>query len=219
MEIGSKLRQSRNKAGLTQEVIAEKIGVSRQTISNWENNKSYPDIISVIALSDLYSISLDELLKEDKAMILHLEESTNNVRSRQKFSKLIQISTYCLIWAVAIIVFWLGGREDAMGYSIVAFYLVLPITTFIISILIGKDEGWSAYKWLMVLFFGLMYMLALYATFSLANIVAFGNFYLPELTPVLLGALISALGLLIGTLVKDVRQKRSVKKNKASEAR
>lgn len=51
---------------MTQENVAEKINVSRQTISNWENEKSYPDIISVIELSNLYSISLDDLLKGDE---------------------------------------------------------------------------------------------------------------------------------------------------------
>ena len=58
MEIGKKLKNARIEAGLTQEKAAEKIDVYRQTISNWENEKSYPDIISVIALSDLYSVVL-----------------------------------------------------------------------------------------------------------------------------------------------------------------
>ena len=58
MEIGKKLKDARMKSGFTQEMVAEKINVSRQTISNWENEKSYPDIISVIELSSLYSISL-----------------------------------------------------------------------------------------------------------------------------------------------------------------
>ena len=66
MEIGSRLKNARSEHGLTQEQVAEELGVSRQSISNWENNRSYPDIVSVIKLSDLYSISLDELLKEDK---------------------------------------------------------------------------------------------------------------------------------------------------------
>ena len=81
MEIGKKLKNARIEAGLTQEKAAEKIDVSRQTISNWENEKSYPDIISVIALSDLYSVSLDELLKGDQKMAEHLEESTNVVKN------------------------------------------------------------------------------------------------------------------------------------------
>ena len=81
MEIGKKLKEARLNRDLTQEVIAEKLNVSRQTISNWENEKSYPDIISVIELSNLYSISLDDLLKGDDAMMEHLQESTNVVKS------------------------------------------------------------------------------------------------------------------------------------------
>ena len=69
MEIGKKLKNARVQSGMTQENVAEKINVSRQTISNWENEKSYPDIISVIELSNLYSISLDVLLKGDEKMI------------------------------------------------------------------------------------------------------------------------------------------------------
>ena len=114
MDIGSRLKNARMNAGLTQENIAEKIGVSRQTISNWENNKSYPDIISVIHLSDFYSISLDELLKEDKKMMKHLEESTNEVKSRQRFSKLIQIMSYLVIWAPHLSSF---SRQGFMAYA------------------------------------------------------------------------------------------------------
>lgn len=84
MEIGKKLKDARLHARLTQESVAEKVQVSRQTISNWENEKSYPDIISVIKLSDLYSISLDELLKGDNRMMKYLEESTNVVTSNKK---------------------------------------------------------------------------------------------------------------------------------------
>lgn len=209
MDIGNKLKNSRAKAGLTQETVAEKIGVSRQTISNWENNKSYPDIVSVINLSDLYSISFDEMLKEDMGMIKYLEESTNIVESRQKFSKTIQIIAYLVIWAISIIVFWIGGSLDAMGYSLVVFYLVLPVTTFVISIFIGKDDSRSNYKWLMLLFFGVMYMLALYATFSLANAIAFEKTNLPEMRDMLPGILCSAAGLLIGTIVNAVKTKKS----------
>ena len=77
MEIGQKLRNKRLEYGFSQEVLAEKIGVSRQTISSWENDRSYPDIGSILKLSDLYEISLDELLKEDEKMRKHMEESAS----------------------------------------------------------------------------------------------------------------------------------------------
>ena len=91
MEIGKKLKNARIEAGL-----------SRQTISNWENEKSYPDIISVIALSDLYSVSLDELLKGDQKMAEHLEESTNVVKSNKKLTGAILLNIILMILLIAL---------------------------------------------------------------------------------------------------------------------
>ena len=102
MEIGKKLKNARIEAGLTQEKAAEKIDVSRQTISNWENEKSYPDIISVIALSDLYSVSLDELLKGDQKMAEHLEESTNVVKINKKLTGAILLNIILMILLIAL---------------------------------------------------------------------------------------------------------------------
>ena len=97
MEIGKKLRNARTRSGFTQEKAAEEIGVARQTISNWENEKSYPDIVSVIRLSTLYSVSLDELLKGDEEMIDHLEESTNIVNSNKKLIAAVAANMIVLI--------------------------------------------------------------------------------------------------------------------------
>ena len=102
MEIGKKLKNARIEAGLTQEKAAEKIDVSSQTISNWENEKSYPDITSVIALSDLYSVSLDELLKGDQKMAEHLEESTNVVKSNKKLTGAILLNIILMILLIAL---------------------------------------------------------------------------------------------------------------------
>lgn len=102
MEIGKKLKNARIKAGFTQEKAAEEIDVSRQTISNWENEKSYPDIISVIALSDLYSVSLDELLKGDQKMTEHLAESTNVVKSNKKLTGTIILNIVLMILLIAL---------------------------------------------------------------------------------------------------------------------
>ena len=102
MEIGKKLKNARIEAGLTQEKAAEKIDVSSQTISNWENEKSYPDIISVIELSNLYSISLDDLLKGDDAKMEHLQESTNVVKSNQKLLRAIILNIIVVILLVTL---------------------------------------------------------------------------------------------------------------------
>mgnify|MGYP001003856169 CR=1 FL=1 len=102
MLIGDKLKEARLKKNMTQEEVAEKIFVSRQSISNWENNKTYPDIGNVIALSDLYGISLDELLKGSDNFMKHLEESTDLVKSNKK---LIGIIILALITMIIIALF------------------------------------------------------------------------------------------------------------------
>ena len=87
LEIGAKIKAARQNADLTQEQAAEYLGVTRQTISNWENEKTYPDIVSVVKMSSLYNVSLDHLLKEgapEKGHLNYLEESTNTVKSKKK---------------------------------------------------------------------------------------------------------------------------------------
>lgn len=84
MKIGEKLKRARIDANMTQEALAEKLAVSRQTISNWENGRSYPDIASIIVLSDVYNMTLDSLLKGDEEIIKHLKESTDTVKSNKR---------------------------------------------------------------------------------------------------------------------------------------
>jgi transcriptional regulator with XRE-family HTH domain len=65
MEIANQIKKYRGKLKWSQETLAEKAYVSRQTVSSWENSKSYPDIHSLLILSKLFNISLDELVKGD----------------------------------------------------------------------------------------------------------------------------------------------------------
>ena len=65
MNLGNNLFQARKKSGLSQELVAEKLGVSRQTISKWETDETVPDIYQSKRLSKLYNLSLDELIEFD----------------------------------------------------------------------------------------------------------------------------------------------------------
>ncbi|HOQ17569.1 MAG: helix-turn-helix transcriptional regulator [Epulopiscium sp.] len=65
MELGKQIKKYRKALSLSQDALAEKIFVSRQTISNWENDKSYPDINSLILLSEVFNTSIDNLVKGD----------------------------------------------------------------------------------------------------------------------------------------------------------
>ncbi len=210
MDIGSKLKNARNEANFTQEEIAEKLGVSRQTISNWENSKSYPDIINVIKLSDIYSISLDNLLKEDEKMIKHLDESTNVVKSKNQLRKMLPILIYTLIWTVCILFFWIfSGATDAAVFSIFVFWGILPVSGLIISAVIGKEDLKPLTKVGTVALMGIMYMLCEYFTFSLANMVTFDKINVISFDALFIGTIFSAIGMGIGCLTKHIKDKKA----------
>ena len=65
MELGKRLKDYRNLNKMSQEELADRVYVSRQTISSWENDRSYPDIHSLLMLSEIFNVSLDELVKGD----------------------------------------------------------------------------------------------------------------------------------------------------------
>ncbi len=74
MEFGNYIKKQRNNLGFTQSEIAEKLHVTRQTISNWEQGKSYPDLDTLVEISDIYKISIDALLKGDKDLKKYLDQ-------------------------------------------------------------------------------------------------------------------------------------------------
>ena len=84
MTLGSNIKKIRTEAQMSQEDFAELFDVSRQTISNWENEKSYPDLKTIVMLSDRFDVSLDVLLKEDMVMV---ETFDNEMRSTRKYAR------------------------------------------------------------------------------------------------------------------------------------
>lgn len=68
MKLSEKIRTLRKNAGLSQEQLGEKINVSRQAITKWESGDGLPDIYNLVALSNLFSITLDELMAQEKAV-------------------------------------------------------------------------------------------------------------------------------------------------------
>ena len=132
IKIGEKLRDARNQKGLTQEEVADEIHVSRQTISNWENNRSYPDIITVILLSHLYQMSLHVLLKGDKDMIEHLNESTNIVNSNKK---LIIMGLLNIVVFIFMIIFNQIISENKILLASILSLSIISITIFFYQII------------------------------------------------------------------------------------
>lgn len=91
MELGKKIVKIRKDNNLTQEDFAEKYNVTRQTISSWENSKSYPDLDTLVKISNDFKISLDVLLKEDKKVIENISKSQKNSRKYKKIAVILGI--------------------------------------------------------------------------------------------------------------------------------
>lgn len=128
MKIGQQLKEARVRMKLTQDEVAEHILVSRQTISNWETGKSYPDIISVIALSDLYHLTLDQLLKGDEAMVKHLEISTNLIASNKKL--IIGLGIYLALLFILMVIATILNYPHLMVSAIALLLIGMAIALY-----------------------------------------------------------------------------------------
>ena len=99
MEFSNKLTQLRKQKGFSQETLAEKIGVSRQAISKWENEESYPDLPKLIALSQVLEVTLDELCGQENKVTT---EITTESKPKKNFKRIIML---CLL----VVSFLLGN--------------------------------------------------------------------------------------------------------------
>ena len=115
----------------------------------------------------------------------------------------ILVAVYFGICVLTILFFWFfTSGPDAFGFSLLFLWILLPVTTLAISFLIGRYDCWGKKKWISPLVFGVLFMLAEYFTFSLANMLAFCTFNLPDFGMLVVGAIISVIGLAGGSLLR-----------------
>ncbi|MGX6978349.1 helix-turn-helix domain-containing protein [Vagococcus elongatus] len=127
MEFGTKLKDSRIKANLTQEEVAEHIQVSRQTISNWENNRSLPDLRSIVLISSLYHVSLDYLLiGEEKVM----NKLYNDTDVKKATDRVLVVTILSLISSIGYMIFL--SDKDFGIVSIISLTIVVLISILLI---------------------------------------------------------------------------------------
>lgn len=145
MELGNQIYELRKKANLSQEQLAEKVGVSRQTISKWELGETAPDIKQAQVLSQVFSVSLDELTGNDTKEVIYKKVS-NTEKLAGLIIKVIKIwgiiILTCLIVAVVGIVLFgfvrgEGSVEFENNVEKVTFTEVVGEETYVITI--GSD--------------------------------------------------------------------------------
>ena len=123
MELGKQIRKYRMEQNLSQEELAEKIFVSRQTISNWENDKSYPDIKSLVLLSEVFHVSLDILIKGD------LERMKKEIDT-QEYAKFEKDSIILTLMFLVMLVLPIPLIEMAKWYGVAIYVCVFAVTMY-----------------------------------------------------------------------------------------
>ena len=112
---------------------------------------------------------------------------------------------YLLVWLVIVAAFWFGLHLEPMFFSIVAFYVALPLTAFLVSLFLGRSD--SHLKWLFIPFAGLMQFLAPFLTFGLANALTFDKNASLIMLPDIYSALFSIIPAIIGMFIGKTKLK------------
>ena len=107
MELNEQIKKHRTQMNISQEELAEKIYVTRQSISNWENGKTYPDIHSLLLLSSLFGISLDQLVKGD-IEIMKAEIKKEEIAKMNRYGKIYTIMLVATAISAVPLFMWLG---------------------------------------------------------------------------------------------------------------
>ncbi|MGH1830935.1 helix-turn-helix transcriptional regulator [Enterococcus gilvus] len=153
MTIGEKLQSKRKELDLTQGEVAEKLYVSRQAVSNWELGKNYPDLETIVAISELYQISLDILLKEDQHVVKGVKKTMN-----RKFLGMAFYLVTLLSMGICVLVNVLLDRT--LTWSLIV--VLSLVTADALVYFFGKRNRWHPYllmgggSLLLLVFLGLL---------------------------------------------------------------
>lgn len=141
MELGKQIKMHRQEAELSQEELANRVYVSRQTISNWENDKSYPDVNSLVLLSEIFQISLDNLIKGDIGVMKEVIQK-EEIEKMNRYGRIYTIMLIATVVSVIPLFMWLGVWAFIPWGIIwaVSMYFALKIEK------IKKDNDVQSYK-------------------------------------------------------------------------
>ena len=135
MEVGSQIRENRARLSLSQDALAEKVYVSRQTISSWENGKTYPDVQSLLLLSTVFGVTVDALIKGDVGT---MEKKVEDARREMAMRGLATVGAFVLLGAAMS---WLLWQQDAGWGTKSAPTLVLVILAGIATVAMEARLG------------------------------------------------------------------------------
>lgn len=132
MELARQLRIKREEHGLSQDEVSKAIFVSRQTISNWENDKTYPDVQSLLLLSQLFGISIDELVKGD---IVAMQQAVKEDSRKMRLLSIGMLGFFALafLFLLALSIAW----QEPSGFARMSKGNIAGAAAFVVLYAIG----------------------------------------------------------------------------------
>ena len=107
MEVSTQIKKYRGELGISQEELAERVYVSRQTVSNWETGKTYPDIHSLLLLGTVFNVSLDQLIKGD-VEIMKKEVKETDIKKLNRYGGIFGVLLVATIISAVPLAAWMG---------------------------------------------------------------------------------------------------------------
>lgn len=132
MDVGTYIKNNRERLKLSQDELADKIFVTRQTISNWENDKNYPDIKSLSLLCNLFDVSLDDFIKGDIEKMKE-EIDKNDIK---------KFNTLGIIFTIEMLIMLLSAYPllHFMGIIGIITWSIIMIITIVTSLVVEKTK-------------------------------------------------------------------------------
>lgn len=147
MSLGERIYRLRTEKNLSQGDLAEMLAVSRQSISKWENNSATPDLEKIVKLSEIFGISLDELVKgenisySNQNVMVSTAGKTNDIGSSQR--KIVGIILLCVAFVVILLFMAIGGGLSGIIFALP--FLTCGILCFVLKRNIGFWCAWALY--------------------------------------------------------------------------
>lgn len=136
-DLANKIKRYRTEKGLTQTGLAEKLSISRKTVSSWENGHSFPRFSTIIQLSKVFGIKVDDLLKGDERVIEHFNEQDKQVRKDKRILKVCYYLNLFLLILSYINMFKLFGFHSSL----------IPLTSLgNMIIFFSQYSNWKFFK-------------------------------------------------------------------------
>lgn len=132
MSLGENLQFLRKKNDITQEQLAEKLEVSRQSVSKWESDTTYPEMEKLIQLCQMFHLTMDDLIQKDISS-LYVEDKSHYDNHMNLYSKMISLGVGLILFGISLMMFLQGiGIDEELTGAVFFIFLVIAVAIFIV---------------------------------------------------------------------------------------